>query len=213
MFARYDEAAATTALPSDKINTNGDFYGHEMHTTQRPSSSSAKYILPKNDTYRTLQRYRTGQNFERMLYMERNSMLTQKNLAVSVEKVAVFLTSSNTVISFFEHSADDVEDPILRRLQRADTVLRSSNDASMVVQALIDAAVDLAIPVVAAYEDIISELEVDVLTDPEMAHSRTLYIVASELAMIRANLSPISVIISAIRDHVREATRNRDERE
>jgi Mg2+ and Co2+ transporter CorA len=145
--------------------------------------------------------------------MERNSMLTQKNLAVSVEKVAIFHTASNTVISFFEHSADDVEVPILRRLNSPDTILRTSNDASMVVQAVIDAGVDLAIPVVAAYEDIISELEVEVLTDPEMMHSRTLYIVASELSLIRANLAPISVVISAVCDHQRSAKRDKEQRE
>jgi Mg2+ and Co2+ transporter CorA len=218
MFNCVDEAAATTALPSDKINTVMD--ADELHLpptdTSRAASSTGVHRtspLPKNDSYRTLQRYRPGQNFERMLYMERNSMLTQKNLAVSVEKVAIFLTADNTVISFFEHSADDIEGPILRRLNSPDTILRTSSDASMMVQAVIDAIVDLAIPVVAAYEDIISELEVDVLTDPEMAHSRTLYIVGSELSLLRANLAPISVVISAIRDHQRSAQRDREQRD
>ena len=216
-FNRVDEAAATTGLPADKINGDTSFLGVPpppgFDGTSRPSTSTEHRKYPRNDTYRTLQRYRPGQNFERMLYMERNSMLTQKNLAVSVEKVAIFLTSSNAVISFFEHSADDIEGPILRRLNSPDTILRTSSDASMVVQAVIDAIVDLAIPVVAAYEDIISELEVDVLTDPEMAHSKTLYILGSELSLLRANLAPISVIISAIRDHQRSALREKEMRD
>lgn len=214
-FHRVDEAAATTGLPMDKLSMDKDqaFLGVPLDMPTRPSTTEQRGGLPKNDSYRTLQRYRPGQNFERMLYMERNSMLTQKNLAVSVEKVAIFLTSSNCVISFFEHSADDIEGPILRRLNSADTILRTSSDASMVVQAVIDAIVDLAIPVVAAYEDIISELEVDVLTDPEMTHSKTLYIIGSELSLLRANLAPISVIISAIRDHQRSAMRDKEQRD
>ena len=215
-FNRVDEAAATTGLPADKVNGDSAFLGVPpppgMDSADRKSTSTEHRKYPKNDSYRTLQRYRPGQNFERMLYMERNSMLTQKNLAVSVEKVALFLTSNNAVISFFEHSADDIEGPILRRLNSPDTILRTSSDASMMVQAVIDAVVDLAIPVVAAYEDIISELEVDVLTDPEMAHSKTLYILGSELNLLRANLAPISVIISAIRDHQRSALREKEAR-
>lgn len=41
--------------------------------------------------------------------MERHSSLASKGLAVSVEQVSMFLTADRTVISFFEHSADDVE--------------------------------------------------------------------------------------------------------
>jgi Mg2+ and Co2+ transporter CorA len=209
MLNHVEGKAATTALPDDKIHANGDI----NLGTPRSSAASTRAKLPRDESYRTLQRYRSGQKFERMLYMERNSMLTQKNLAVSVEKVAIYLTAGNTVVSFFEHSADDIEGPILKRLNSPDTILRTSNDASMVVQAVIDAVVDLSIPVVAAYEDIISELEVDVLTDPEMAHSRTLYIVGSELNLIKANLAPVSVIISAIRDHQRSAVRDKEQRD
>lgn len=160
----------------------------------------------KPHEYRTLQRYRGGgSNSERTLYMERNSMLTKKLLAVSVEQVSIFLTDKDTVISFFEHSADDIESPILRRLSQVDTILRSSCDSSMLVQALLDAIIDLAIPVTAAYEDIMSELEVDVLTDPDIGHSRLLYILSSELAILRGTIQPISNVISALRDH-----RNKD---
>jgi hypothetical protein len=151
--------------------------------------------------YRTLQRYRGGGNPERTAYMEKNSMLTKKALAVSVEQVSIFLTDKDTVVSFFEHSADDIETPILRRLDQVDTILRQSSDPSMLVQAILDATVDLAIPVTAAYEDIMSELEVDVLTDPDIGHSRLLYILSSELSLLRGNMNPISSLIANLKDH------------
>jgi Mg2+ and Co2+ transporter CorA len=96
--------------------------------------------------------------------MERVSPLTQKSLAVSVEQVSIFLSADNTVVSFFENSAADVELPIITRLNSPDTVLRRCSEASMVVQAILDAIIDLAIPVTRAYQDAVDELELDVLT-------------------------------------------------
>jgi len=133
--------------------------------------------------------------------MERNSPLTKKKLAVSVEQVSIFLTDDNSVISFFEHSADDIEGPILTRLYSPDTILRRSCDASMMVQAVIDAIIDLFFAVSSAYEEILSELELDVLTDPSLQHSRLLYILSSELTLLRNNIQPISNVIAALRDH------------
>ena len=74
------------------------------------------------------------------------------------------------------------------------------------LQAIIDAIIDLAIPVTAAYEDILADLELEVLTDPALEHSRSLYILSSELSMLRNNMQPISSVIAALRDHRREPT-------
>src|SRR5690242_8375933 len=41
---------------------------------------------------RTIQRYRGVANMDRDLFMERNSPLTRKGLAVSIEQVSLFLT-------------------------------------------------------------------------------------------------------------------------
>lgn len=117
-----------------------------------PSSYVLDSMLPIGENTRTLQRYRRTVNPERALFMERNSALTKRGMAVSVEQVSVFLTQNQTVISLFEHSADDIEKPILKRLESGDTILRRSEDGSMMLQAVIDAIVDLAMPVTAAYE-------------------------------------------------------------
>ncbi|MBE7180346.1 MAG: hypothetical protein INR71_03895 [Terriglobus roseus] len=151
--------------------------------------------------FKTLQEYRGSRNMERAMYMKRHSALSRHGYAVSVEQVAVFLCSDNTVISIFERSADDIEEPIIRRLRSQETILRQSCDASMVVQAVIDAVIDLAIPVTAAYEDIMSNLELDVLTDPDIEHSKSLYILASELSTLRSIVQPITGLIGQLRDH------------
>lgn len=156
---------------------------------------------PATTSVRTLQRYRGGYNLDRIVYLEQHSALTEKHLTVSVEQVSIFLLADNSVISFFEHSADDVEDMILKRLRTEDTILRRSQDSSMIVQAIIDAIVDLAIPVVAAYEDAMGELELDVLEDPELHHSQLLYLLTSELSILRNTIQPIVSLINSLRDH------------
>jgi hypothetical protein len=53
--------------------------------------------------------------------MEQHSSLISRKLAVSVEQVCVFLCKDNTVISFFEHSAPEIEEPIVKRLSTEGT--------------------------------------------------------------------------------------------
>jgi Mg2+ and Co2+ transporter CorA len=149
----------------------------------------------------TLQMYRSHTNHERALYMERNSLLTKKDLSVKVEQVSIFLTEDNTVICFFENSADDIEHPILKRLESPDTILRRSCDASLLVQAIMDAIIDLALPIVSAYEEVIDQLEIEVLEDPELRHSKLLYILGSELSLLKNTMQPMLGLINALRDH------------
>ncbi|KAG8530385.1 uncharacterized protein KY384_004887 [Bacidia gigantensis] len=150
---------------------------------------------------RTLQRYLGGPNQERIDYMEKHSALAPKRLAVGVEQVSIFLTSDNTVISFFESSADDVETPLIRRLNTPETILRRSSDASMICQAIIDAIIDLSIPVATAYQDVAGELELNVLTEADVRHASALYVLTSEIVSFRSNISPIVNLVNALRDH------------
>ncbi|KAF3032725.1 hypothetical protein E8E12_003940 [Didymella heteroderae] len=165
------------------------------------STSRVSTSREHNQQIHTLQRYRGGPNMGRILYLEQNSALTDKHLTVSVEQVGIFLCADNSVISFFEHSAGTIESFILKRLNTEDTILRRSADSSMIVQAIIDAIIDLAIPVVAAYEDAMGELELEVLELPEIHHSKSLYLLTSELSILRNTIQPIVSLINALRDH------------
>jgi hypothetical protein len=74
---------------------------------------------------RTLQRYHVSSpNDPRAQFMEKNSALSSRNLAVACEQVSLFLTNDNSIISFFEQSAEDIELPVIRRLQTNDTIIR-----------------------------------------------------------------------------------------
>lgn len=71
----------------------------------------------------------------------------------------------------------------------------------MLLQALIDAIIDLAIPVTHEYEDIIGDMELNVLIEPSLKHTTNLYIVTSEITKMRANISPTLNLINSLKDH------------
>lgn len=71
----------------------------------------------------------------------------------------------------------------------------------MVCQAIIDAIIDLAIPVTACYGDVIGDVELDVLTRPDISHTKRLYILITEINKMRALINPIISLINALRDH------------
>lgn len=110
-------------------------------------------------------------------------------------------------MSFFEHSAEDVESPIINRLISPETLLRRTSDAGMIVQAIIDAIIDLAIPVSAAYKDAIDELELNVLTEPTIESASALYIITSEISQFRYTIFPVVNLVNALRDHKSELIR------
>lgn len=47
----------------------------------------------------------------------------------------------------------------------------------------------------------IAELELNVLTDPSVSQSQELYILTSELSLLKSTISPIVGLVSSLRDH------------
>lgn len=150
---------------------------------------------------RTLHRYESSQIAKHTAFMEKHSVLSSEDLVVSVEQVSIFLLADNTIVSFFEHSAEDIEAPILQRLMSEETVLRSSCDASLVLQAIIDAIVDLAMPIREAYNKARKELQVDAMTSPNIRTSRALHVFGEEIDMLQNLIKPIVHLVNALRDH------------
>lgn len=89
-----------------------------------PQSPSSKLGAVNVNDLRTLQRYHAAPGDPRTRFMEKHSTLSRKKLAVACEQVSMFITHDNTIISFFEMSAKDIEAPIIRRLQTNDTIIR-----------------------------------------------------------------------------------------
>jgi hypothetical protein len=91
------------------------------------------------------------------------------SLSVAVEQVSIFLIGDGTLITFFQvlslpwtiwsqQSGKAIEKPIVQRLSSDNTILRTSEDASMLLQSVIDAVVDLSFPIASAYQELIADL-------------------------------------------------------
>jgi hypothetical protein len=77
-----DKQRKASVVPRIHDPMNGFVTGHTDGMTGAPVQK-----------LRTLQRYHGGVNQERVAYMEKNSPLTKRMLAVSAEQVSIFLTS------------------------------------------------------------------------------------------------------------------------
>lgn len=142
--------------------------------TPDPAASST---TPKHHAHhRTLTTLRAPHSPTRQHFLSRHSPLTPFNLTISIEQIALFLHSDATLLSFFETPASSaaVCAPILTRLQSPTTILRRSGDAGMVLQAVVDTVIDIAMPCVRAYEEAIAGLEVEVLSEARVESSRAL---------------------------------------
>ncbi|KAK0638632.1 hypothetical protein B0T16DRAFT_338648 [Cercophora newfieldiana] len=156
--------------------------------------------IEKGEYSRTLQGYYTGSHDPRTVLLEKYSPL-KREFVVLCEQVSIFIIDSNVVISFFENSAQDIEPQIIERIVTPGTVLRESCDASVLAQAIIGSVVDLAIPVEAAYRDVIGDLELDVLTGPTLEDTKSLYLVVSEISRLLNFITPIVPLVNNLRDH------------
>ncbi len=227
LFQKQDKAPNPPFDAGPKLEKKSSNGSHILDGTYVKSQPTGFSDLPEPRSLRTLQRYHASPNDPRTAFFEKHSSLSPKELAVACEQVSIFVTIDNTIISFFELSALDVELPIIRRLQTADTILRQSCDASMVCQAIIDAIIDLAIPVTACYADTIGDLELDVLTKPNVSHvsfsavllrtytpcvkstrltnvpsqTKKLYVIITEINKMLSFITPITNLITALRDH------------
>ncbi|QIW95275.1 hypothetical protein AMS68_000793 [Peltaster fructicola] len=204
--AKYDD------LESNDSNEKQSYFKRSKKPVKKPvdrfgtvdefirAHSSTSEESPVKDI-RTLHRYESASVPDHTHFMEKHSALASEDLVVSVEQVAIFLLADNTVISFFEHSAEDIERPILQRLTSPETMLRRSQDASLLLQAIIDAIVDLAMPVRDAFNKARKELQIDAMTNPNIRTSRKLHIFGEEIDMLQNLFKPIVHLVNALRDH------------
>ena len=121
--------------------------------------------------------------------------------ATSWEQVSAFLTADNTIITFFESSGPDVLAPVLDRLQSSQTVLRSSDDPSMLVHAVIDVVVDMSLPIGKRVAEIFDHLERAVLHNPTIPQSKQLHILRSGLTLLLNNTNSIGGLVKTLCDH------------
>ncbi|KAJ7665035.1 hypothetical protein DFH06DRAFT_1186439 [Mycena polygramma] len=125
--------------------------------------------------------------------------LKQGTLRVSVSPMFVFLFRDGTVITITQHAPADLLLPISDRLRRADTILRTSADPSLLVQSFLGLVVDKAVQVIDAYHDQISSIEHQILIKPKPSTVRKLHIVSGDLVLHKRTLEPIKTLVYGLR--------------
>ncbi|KAF7311667.1 CorA-like protein [Mycena kentingensis (nom. inval.)] len=127
-----------------------------------------------------------------------------ERIIVSHAPMFIFLCRNGTVISLHPKPSLDFTEPITERMQQAHSLLRTSSDPSMVVEALLDLVVDRILEVMDNYQDSIRELEQKVLVKPSMSTVRSLHILSGDLITHRRTLEPIRSTIHGLRKYDRE---------
>lgn len=192
-----DDSSSSSSSGSDDSDSDDDETTKpiSLKLQEKPMQS----IHDWNNPYSVLQ--------QRSSYIENKRPLSAYKRAIGVEQVSLFLTSQNTVISFFEQCGTDIERPLIARLARPSTILRESCDASLLLQAIIDASVDLIQPIISVYKRRMDELEIQSMMNPSISLTQDLHLMAGELSMLRNTMVPITSLVLALRDHASEAVK------
>jgi len=120
-------------------------------------------------------------------------------LKVLMEQVTMFLLSDGTLITLFQVSGKSVVDPIVERVSKDYSLARKHNDASFLLQSVMDGIVDHAIPITDAYRQTLNELEVHVVALPKMKFTRQLHSMTAQLALLKRTLAPTLALVHALR--------------
>lgn len=155
--------------------TSAKVYWYESHCFME---------LPMQKLVHRQQNDRTAAQADVVLQDAPHRRIVSRDLALSIEQVSIFLTADNTVVTFFENSGGDILRPILTRLNEEQTLIRSTNDPWMLVQAVIDTVVDLSLPIGNAVDEVYGNLERAVLTSPAIAQSKEVYVLRSGLTVL-----------------------------
>ncbi|KAF8985238.1 hypothetical protein BGZ46_005399 [Entomortierella lignicola] len=120
-------------------------------------------------------------------------------LQVQMEQVTMFLMQDGVLITLFQVSGSTVVAPITERLTQDFSIVRKNNDASFLLQSVMDGIVDHAIPIMDAFRQEINELEAHVLALPRMKYTRELHQMTAQLSMLKRTLAPTQALVHALR--------------
>lgn len=119
------------------------------------------------------------------------------SIEIALEQVSLFLID-DTVISVFEKSAPEIYRPLENRLRSPDTLLRNTSDPAILVQAVLDASVDLLGPILNEYRSRLNKLQVQSIRLPNLQHTRALHAFITDLTVLRPPLRSLVSIVEQL---------------
>ena len=120
-------------------------------------------------------------------------------IKVDVKSVFMFLLRDGTLITIQRNPTREFGKPIYDRLRLRDTLLRSSGDASLLLQSLIDLIVDEAVKITDKYHRRLLKMERDILMKTKMRTVRDLHIASGDLMLHKRTLAPIAQLVYGLR--------------
>nr|GAT54714.1 CorA-like protein [Mycena chlorophos] len=123
----------------------------------------------------------------------------QGRVAVNLIPMFTFLLRNGTVITMHATPTLRMTDPITARVRQFDSGLRTSADASLLVQSLLALVVDMSLEVINAYQARIRHFERQILTHLDIETVRDLHVLSADLSLHRRTLEPIGTVITGLR--------------
>ncbi|KAG8684729.1 hypothetical protein FRC09_015181 [Ceratobasidium sp. 395] len=120
-------------------------------------------------------------------------------IKIDVASVFMFLLRDGTFITLQRDPEREFAQPIYDRLRLRDTLLRSSGDASLLLQSLIDMIVDDAVKITDKYHRRLLKMERDILLKTKMKTVRDLHIASEDLMLHKRTMGPISQLVYGLR--------------
>ncbi|KAF9077283.1 hypothetical protein BDP27DRAFT_1312126 [Rhodocollybia butyracea] len=118
---------------------------------------------------------------------------------VNVFPVFMLLFRDGTLITLHRTTNPKLTEPIRNRLARADTLLRTTSDASFLLQSLLDLAVDKAFGLAEACEMKMKKFEKQILIHPKLHTVSSLNILAGDINLHQRALEPLKRVIYGLR--------------
>ncbi|KAJ3777804.1 hypothetical protein FB446DRAFT_783971 [Lentinula raphanica] len=110
------------------------------------------------------------------------------------------LKQASTVITVHRTPNTKLMEPIRERLGRISTLLRSTSDASLLVQSILDLAVDKTLGLTEAYQAKLQKFERKLLLKPDMMNAVSdLHILIGDISVHQRALGPLKKLVYGLR--------------
>ncbi|KFH74227.1 hypothetical protein MVEG_01440 [Podila verticillata NRRL 6337] len=167
-----------------------------LHVPQRPRS------CPSTAHTASIQTISPGTSHSKNVQHKQyraTSYTPQNTLKELMEQVAIFLLADGTLITLFQVSGQSVVAPIIERLSHNYCITRKYEDAIFLLQFVLDAIVDHAIPITAVLPYEINDMELHVLAMPRMKYTRDLHRLIAQISMLKRTLAPTQMLVHPFR--------------
>ncbi|KIK54135.1 hypothetical protein GYMLUDRAFT_48945 [Collybiopsis luxurians FD-317 M1] len=143
--------------------------------------------------------YRNLRDLDAAATVQIEALKHRDRVEVNAFPIFILLFRDGTVITIHRTTSTKLMEPILNRLSRPDTLLRTTSDPSFLVQSLLDLVVDKALGLAEACENKMKKFEMKLLLKPEVETVSNLHILTGDISLHQRALEPLRRVIYGLR--------------